>query len=152
MNNVLMKRYIEFVADRLLVALDLPKVPPFILQYPSLILYAFFCRFTMLKILLILWRTFHLKGKQTFLRRKLVNIKNLVSWLTKVNTYSLLMLIFKSPKAIYLYIHIYFLYVACYFTISIYKVYYSKYLPSHHYPKIPFSICCYNSHSLCCVF
>ena len=26
MNNVLMRRYIEFVADRLLVALDLPKV------------------------------------------------------------------------------------------------------------------------------
>jgi len=27
MNNVLMRKYIEFVADRLLVALELPKVP-----------------------------------------------------------------------------------------------------------------------------
>ena len=93
MNNRLMAQYIEFVADRLLVALQVPKVSHMcnLTCSSSMMLCALLLRSTMLKIHLISWRTFPLRAKPTSLRNVLGSIRNLVSCQPRSSTCSLLM-------------------------------------------------------------
>ena len=91
MNCDLMRQYIEFVADRLLVALQQSKVttlPCYSILVPHVLLKLQYmcikgslviiiidnnivlCRCTMLRIHLISWRTSPLKGKLTSLRKE----------------------------------------------------------------------------------
>ena len=89
MNCVLMKQYIEFVADRLLVALQQPKVTIHVFHYTNtpfdVISPIVSHRCSMSRIRLTLWRTFHWRGRQTSLRREWESIKRLVSCQTKRN-------------------------------------------------------------------
>lgn len=70
MNGDLMKQYIEFVADRLLVALDQPKVNNCPLNSDNVVMISFKIRSIMLTILLTLWKTFPWKERQTSLKRE----------------------------------------------------------------------------------
>lgn len=95
MNNRLMAQYIEFVADRLLVALQVSKVRPkdcavLVCDNVSWCITPLL-RSTMWKILLTSWRTFHLRAKPIFLKSVSESIRSLVSCQPRSSMCSLLM-------------------------------------------------------------
>jgi Ribonucleotide reductase, small chain len=73
MNCDLMKQYIEFVADRLLVELGCPKVDLILIQIVLSRLMTQYFRPTTRKIHLTSWSTSHLRASLTSLRRRLVS-------------------------------------------------------------------------------
>jgi hypothetical protein len=95
MNCDLMKQYIEFVADRLLIELDCEKVTSYFIPYSSPIeielemlgsslvsnrvTVIYVHRFTRRRIHLISWRTSHWRVRPTSSREKSANIRRQVS-------------------------------------------------------------------------
>ena len=96
MNNRLMAQYIEFVADRLLVALHVPKVSHTLVLFieECSTVFALLFRCTMWRTPLISWRIFPLRAKPISLRSVLGSIRNLGSCQPRNSTCSLLMLTF----------------------------------------------------------